>query len=149
MKNKNKYYLLIVMVIFLSVSCINKRETKKDNNLETKLNNELLPGWQEGYLDIHHINNGRGDACFMVFPDGTTLLFDAGNLDKEKFEKKYAPLKASSPKPNDSLTEAQNIALYIKQVMPKEQKPRMDYALISHFHEDHYGSFMAFGIMCV
>jgi hypothetical protein len=34
--------------------------------------------WREGYLDIHHISTGSGNATFMVFPDGTTLLFDAG-----------------------------------------------------------------------
>jgi len=38
---------------------------------------EPLPAWQEGHLDIHHINTGRGAAAFYIFPDGTTLLVDA------------------------------------------------------------------------
>lgn len=40
-----------------------------------------LPVWKEGYLDLHHINTGRGSAAFYVFPDGTTLLLDAGEMD--------------------------------------------------------------------
>ena len=37
--------------------------------------------WMEGYLDLHHINTGRGDVAYYIFPDGTTLLFDAGEQD--------------------------------------------------------------------
>src|SRR3982751_5189516 len=40
-----------------------------------------LPAWQKGYLDLHHINTGRGNAAFYIFPDGTTMLLDAGELD--------------------------------------------------------------------
>ena len=35
-----------------------------------------LPAWQEGELDIHHINTGRGEASFFIFPDGTNQLVD-------------------------------------------------------------------------
>jgi hypothetical protein len=28
-----------------------------------------LPAWQEGYLDLHHINTGRGNAAFYILPD--------------------------------------------------------------------------------
>src|SRR5512139_3295356 len=40
-----------------------------------------FPAWQPGYLDLHHINTGRGNSAFYVLPDGTTILFDAGELD--------------------------------------------------------------------
>lgn len=43
---------------------------------------EQLAPWQKGMLDIHHINTGRGDATFMIFPDGTTLLVDAGDMSE-------------------------------------------------------------------
>ena len=43
---------------------------------------QQLPEWQPGFLDIHHINTGRGDAAFMVFPDGTTFLVDAGDMSE-------------------------------------------------------------------
>ena len=42
---------------------------------------DVLPKWQDGYMDIHHINTGMGDCTFFVFPDGTTMLFDAGEMD--------------------------------------------------------------------
>ena len=32
---------------------------------------EYLPEWKEGYLDIHTIATGRGDAAQIVMPDGT------------------------------------------------------------------------------
>ena len=43
---------------------------------------EYLPKWQEGYMDIHTIATGRGDATFIVMPDGTTLMIDAGDNGK-------------------------------------------------------------------
>jgi hypothetical protein len=30
--------------------------------------------WKEGYLDIHQISTGRGNAAFMILPDGTTMV---------------------------------------------------------------------------
>ena len=41
---------------------------------------EYLPEWQAGYLDIHQISTGRGNAAYLIFPDGTTMLLDAGDL---------------------------------------------------------------------
>ena len=38
-----------------------------------------LEPWSTGTLDVHQISTGRGNAAFVVFPDGTTLLFDAGD----------------------------------------------------------------------
>jgi beta-lactamase superfamily II metal-dependent hydrolase len=100
---------------------------------------ELLPAWQEGILDIHFIETGRGNSNFMVFPDGTTMLIDAGDFDKEVFDEKYTPLKVSPIFPDNSKRTGQWIISYIKQVMPANRKPQIDYALITHFHEDHYG----------
>lgn len=40
---------------------------------------EVFPKWREGYLDIHQIVTGRGNAAFSIFPDGTTMLVDAGD----------------------------------------------------------------------
>jgi hypothetical protein len=100
---------------------------------------DTLPPWQEGYLDIHHINTGRGNAAFFLLPDGTTMLFDAGDLEVEGFVKKNAPLKVTAAWPNDSLSAGQWIVHYIRQVLPRYLPQQIDYALISHFHGDHYG----------
>lgn len=101
---------------------------------------EALNPWQEGYLDIHHIHSGRGNATFCIFPDGTSLLIDAGDLDKARFEARYAPLKAAPAYPHDSVRSGKYIAQYIRRVLPSGIQPRLDYALITHFHADHYGN---------
>ncbi len=44
--------------------------------------NNVLPPWQEGYLDIHHISTGRGNASFILFPDGTSLVVDCGDISE-------------------------------------------------------------------
>ena len=97
-----------------------------------------LPAWQEGYLDLHHINTGRGNAAFYILPDGTSILFDAGELDPT------AP-RTTSPRntpirPDNSRPPYEWIASYIRQVAPSGAKNGIDYALISHFHDDHFGS---------
>ncbi|WP_425235651.1 ComEC/Rec2 family competence protein [Ulvibacterium sp.] len=104
-----------------------------------------LEKWEAGFLDIHHINTGSGNSCFMMFPDGTTLVFDAGSLDKKAFEEGRAPLKATSPMPSDSLSTAGWIANYITNVHPEGKNAKIDYALVSHFHGDHYGSLVELG----
>ena len=35
---------------------------------------EQLPKWEKGYLDIHHINTGRGSCAFLILPDGTNMM---------------------------------------------------------------------------
>lgn len=98
-----------------------------------------LPSWQEGYLDVHHINTGRGDAAFHIFPDGTTLLVDAGEMDPTN-PRVLSPRNATLH-PNYSRTPSEWIVHYIKKVMPEGQEPRIDYAMITHFHDDHFGSY--------
>jgi len=40
---------------------------------------QSLPPWTPGTLDIHQINTGRGNSALLIFPDGTSLLLDAGD----------------------------------------------------------------------
>src|ERR1700754_144445 len=77
---------------------------------------EPLPAWQEGYLDLHHINTGRGNAAFYILPDGTTVLFDAGELDPSDprtTSKRNTPIR-----PDDSRKPYEWIVNYIRQVAP-------------------------------
>lgn len=97
-----------------------------------------LSTWQKGWLDIHHINTGRGSSAFFIFPDATTMLIDAGELspmDKRTFTARNAPIT-----PDSSKKPYEWIAHYIKQVIPVKTKPSIDYALITHFHDDHFGA---------
>ena len=100
---------------------------------------EELPPWREGFLDIHHISTGQGNAAFLVLPDGTTMLIDAGAADQD-FARSVAPLKSFPPKPDATRTPAAWIADYIRQFAPAGRRPTIDYALITHFHTDHMGT---------
>jgi len=92
---------------------------------------EYLPEWKEGYMDIHTIATGRGDATFVVMPDGTTLMIDAGDNGKLK----------DPQHPDTTKRAGEWQAIYMKKVM--EGLPgngKVDYAMITHFHDDHMGS---------
>jgi len=97
-----------------------------------------LPKWQEGYLDIHFINTGCGNSSFLILPDGTTMLIDAGDKDPDAFAK-IAPWKVAKPYPDNTRSAAQWIINYMKQVAPANKPLEIDYAMITHFHGDHYG----------
>ncbi|MEZ5291096.1 MAG: MBL fold metallo-hydrolase [Vicinamibacterales bacterium] len=90
-----------------------------------------LPAWSPGTLDIHHIATGRGNATFFVFPDGTTMLVDAGAVVS-------APPYAD-PRPDGSRTPGAWIADYVRQFHPSPARPRLDYVVVTHFHPDHFG----------
>ncbi|MBC7947266.1 MAG: hypothetical protein H7Y42_05255 [Chitinophagaceae bacterium] len=97
-----------------------------------------LPLWQKGYLDIHHINTGRGSAAFFIFPDGTTMLLDAGELsplDSRTFTNRNSQIR-----PDDSKKPYEWIVHYIRQVLPSSKSRGIDYAVITHFHDDHFGA---------
>lgn len=98
---------------------------------------QQLPEWKPGYLDIHHINTGRGDAAFLVFPDGTTLLVDAGDMSET--HPRTTSSRNAKLTPNRSKTAPQWIVDYIHQFLPKNQERKLDYALITHYHDDHFG----------
>ena len=98
-----------------------------------------LPKWEKGYLDIHHINTGRGSCAFLILPDGTNMMIDAGDFDNESFDAKYAPMFAPQVFPNSSYTAGSSIVNYVTNLLGKE-KPEIDYFLLTHFHSDHYGS---------
>jgi len=98
---------------------------------------QKLPEWQPGFLDIHHINTGRGDAAFMVFPDGTTMLVDAGDMSET--HPRTTSRRNAKLVPNKSKTAPQWIVDYIHQFLPEKQERRLDYALITHYHDDHFG----------
>ena len=98
-----------------------------------------LPGWERGMLDIHKINTGTGDAALLIFPDGTTLLLDAGAVDRSS---ERAPRYDAPQRPDTSLRPGQTISRYIRRVHPDGTRGQLDYALITHFHGDHMGTLL-------
>lgn len=107
-------------------------------NTQIAVAGQPLPAWQKGYLDIYHINTGRGNAAYFLLPDGTSMLIDAGELsplDDRTFTARNAMIRPdSSQKPFDWITK------FIKGVTPQDQQAAIDYALITHFHDDHFGA---------
>src|SRR6476619_4880680 len=91
-----------------------------------------LPPWTPGTFDIHQINTERGNAALLIFPDGTTMLLDAGDGGN-------LPPRGTSPKPNASRTPGQWIARYIRHMLAHDPSPVLDYGYLTHFHNDHMG----------
>lgn len=92
---------------------------------------KTLPAWSEGCFDIHFINSARGECCFYILPDGTTLLVDAGEVVGGTIEVEQRPNAHTRP----YITYAN----YIKHFLPSGQKI-VDYCVATHFHTDHIGS---------
>jgi hypothetical protein len=96
---------------------------------------DSLPAWTPGMLDIHQIVTGRGNSAFMTFPDGTTLLLDAGDAGDTEYDRLHA--SDADQRPDASRTPAQWIVRYIRHMTGSDG--RLDYAVITHFHADHMG----------
>jgi len=93
---------------------------------------DQLPLWKEGYLDIHHINTGKGECAFLMLPDGTTMLVDAGATARPK-------PRVTDPKPDGSRTPGEWISRYIQHFLQNRTEKKLDYILLTHFHDDHIG----------
>lgn len=108
--------LLLICALFLS--CASKK-------------NMTYPIWKEGEMEIHHIYTGRGESNFMIFPDGTTMLIDAGDWDPKDYPKMCELL------PDSSRRAGEWVARYVRHMNP--DKEQVDYLMVSHFHNDHTG----------
>jgi len=141
---KTKWIGLFLMMLLLSCSKNGNGDTNNGNNKgdddngngqENPLIGKVLPDWEEGYLDIHAINTGRGESTLLIFPDGTTMLIDAaGSL--------ISPTNAIPPppqKPNSNVSPGTVIANYSKHFI-KTASNKLNYMMLSHFDPDHMGS---------
>lgn len=93
---------------------------------------DRLTAWQPGTLDIHQISTGRGNAGLYIFPDGTTMLVDAGELPVKT--KDHTP-----DRPDGSRIAGERIVRYICRALAHDAQPALDYLLLTHFHDDHMG----------
>ena len=96
-----------------------------------------LEPWKKGMLDMHFISNGVGNCAFYILPDGTTLLVDAG-------EENPTSARVNSPRntpryPNYSKLGYEWHVDYISGQLKKLNQDHIDYALITHYHDDHFG----------
>lgn len=127
---KSKKIIALIVLCFTSISFTTQAQIPHKG--------EVLSQWKEGYLDLHHINIGRGNVAYYILPDGTTILFDAG--EQEPTDPRTLSRRNSSIRPNDSKRAYEWIAHYINQVAPQGRKAVINYAILSHYHDDHMGA---------
>ena len=87
-----------------------------------------LAKWQPGHFQIHSIYTGVNEAMFLIYPDGTSLLLDCGELGAGG-----TPALPSRERLGGEWT-----ARYVLRVNPNGKK--VDRFLLSHFHNDHAGA---------
>lgn len=93
---------------------------------------ETLPAWRPGQLDIHHISTGRGNSAFMILPDGTTMMVDAGALHRN------TPFLID-PKPDGSRRPGEWLGRYAKRQLEAAGLDGIDAFMNTHLHDDHLG----------
>lgn len=92
----------------------------------------FLPEWKEGYLDIHTIATGKGDCTYIIMPDGTTMMIDAGDMTNSSWKNPILP--------DSTKRVAEWIADYVGGVSTGLPHPdTIDYFMLTHFHVDHMG----------
>jgi len=91
-----------------------------------------LPPWSPGILDIHHIDTGRGNATFLIGPDGTTLLIDCGATND-------GPDVSAPPRPDGSRRPGEWVARYALRHAQAAGRDTLDYLIATHVHPDHVG----------
>lgn len=139
---KNKKWIgLLLLVILLSCSKNSGGDPNGGDNGDeddpgNNLIGEVLPDWQEGYLDIHAINTGRGESQLLILPDGTTMLIDAAGA-------MVSPNNSIPPtpsKPNDNVSAGLVVTNYTRHFI-KPASNKINYLLLTHFHPDHMGAY--------
>lgn len=69
----------------------------------------------DGELQIHFVNVGQGDCILILFPDGKTMMIDAGNS-------------------SNSTTFKNSMLSYIDPLLPND---KIDYLMLTHGDSDH------------
>jgi glyoxylase-like metal-dependent hydrolase (beta-lactamase superfamily II) len=119
------YRLITLAIVLLTVPALTQG-----------VEEELAP-WTPGTLDIHQIATGRGNAAFVQFPAGATLLIDAGDAGDVQY---------ADPLPNGSRPPGEWVARYVARMM-RGRDAHLDYVLLTHFHPDHVGGIARLGAL--
>ncbi len=105
------FIALFLVIVFVTVACIVPVKSWK-----YLIDMPKIPKMNENELRLHFIDVGQGDATLIEFPDGRTMLIDAGNGSEGANKELISYLKA----------------LKIKY---------LDYIVVTHADVDHFGGF--------
>ena len=87
-------------------------------------------GWKRGELDIHFIQTGCGEQTFFIFPDGTTMLLDCGDMYRPQY------LRHVPRKPSPARLGGEWVSRYVQRLVKERH---IDYFVLTHWHADHCG----------
>lgn len=105
-----------------------------------------IPAWQEGVMDIHFINTTTGESIFVIFPDGTQMLIDAASSSVTTNSNSNTTNTGIRSRWDPTLTStrgSQIISDYIRKCMTWTGNTTIDYAVLTHFHNDHFGGYVS------
>ena len=94
---------------------------------------KALPSWRRGQFQVHFIYTGAAESLFLIFPDGTSMLLDCGEINSGALGERAVPRM-----PDHSRLAGEWIARYVIRVNPRGRD--VDYMMLSHYHCDHAGS---------
>lgn len=92
-----------------------------------------LPPWERGFLDIHQIATGRGNAALIIGPDGTGIMIDAGAATG-------GPDVSCPPRPDASRRPGEWVARYALRQLKATGRAELDFLVVTHLHPDHLGA---------
>ena len=99
--------------------------------------NSLRP-WREGEMDIHLINSARGECNFVIMPDGTSIIIDAGEIGENE---ELVSRKPSNDSSDPLFARVYKVyTTYMKYFLQNTRHNYIDYALATHYHTDHIGA---------
>ncbi len=131
---KQQFYAGIFIILVLFSQSLNLN-ADRGRNPKSEIG-KALAQWEQGYLDIHAINTGRGECTLFIFPDGTTMMVDAaGSLISPT-----ANIPPPAQKPDSTVSPGAAIAGYVKYFI-KTASNKLNYIMLSHFDPDHMGTF--------
>jgi Metallo-beta-lactamase superfamily len=92
----------------------------------------VLAPWTPGFMEIHHIATNRGNSTFLILPDGTTMMVDAGAL--------YGDNRYLSPiRPSAERRPGEWIGRYVSRRLRAAGLETIDAFMLTHLHADHLG----------
>jgi competence protein ComEC len=87
------------------------------------------PQWRPGLLELTAIDVSQGDSLLLVFPDGETMLVDAGG---------FPGMERMKRKPQIDMGED-----VVSPYLWSRRIRHLDYAVLTHGHSDHMGGLAA------